>query len=126
MCGIVSRVVPGGKRKQEDESARVRDMWSGARREEIQTMLRFPFRDGEVHRCAGQTMERGMNQASSSKTIHGDARWSASRGSGQSPGSINKKELGHVVLAIWLHSWSARLQSRLCHLVNWGPSAPLR
>lgn len=36
--------VPGGKKKQEDESVRVRDMWSGARREEIQTMLRFPFR----------------------------------------------------------------------------------
>lgn len=62
MCGIVSRVVPGGKKKQEAESARVRDMWSGARREEIQTMLRFPFRDGEVHRCAGQTMERGRNK----------------------------------------------------------------
>lgn len=37
MCvgSIVSRVVPGGKKKQEDESARVRDLWSGARIEEI-------------------------------------------------------------------------------------------
>jgi hypothetical protein len=80
-------VVPGGQKKQEsgvweDESARVRDLWSGARTEEMQ-MLRFPVRDGEVCRCAGlegQLCKEEGTKQSSSKIIHGDARWSATQG----------------------------------------------
>lgn len=57
----------------EDEPARVRELWSGARIEERQ-MLRVPFRDGEVGRCAGLESKlyqgEGAKQ-SSHKTIHG-------------------------------------------------------
>lgn len=56
---------------------------SGARIDEIQMMLRFPFRDVQVCRCAGLEgklyKEEGTKQ-SSHKTLHGDDRWCASQG----------------------------------------------